>query len=322
MLCSGACEGSDVEIEADIEAISNVSTSSLAEVAAALGVQVAVLKRRSEDPMVTEESGLTSSAELIDMLERLIEAWDGPREQVEFYKRGEKPKLDRFVVITALASHVHRLADSALLLTHEGHNIQTIPLIRAAYETALTTQWLAQAGDGIEAVMNKWMRSRQVLGEEMSKMSLEHLQEIGADILAQDLVTARRTASEPQGRRFQRLCEDFRGGDELYVHYRGMSAYVHPSERVADEYASVGNDGSIAFQSAPKFNQKDSSGFRAWLFMLTWSVLLAARAYDFIDKSKTSRSMLRDFGRQLGVPSELHLTEKAGRRIRLGDRRG
>lgn len=52
-------------------------------------------------------------------------------------------------------------------------------------------------------------------------MKVQHLQEIGADILKQDLVTDQETTSGAQGSRFQGLCHDFREGDELYIHYRG-----------------------------------------------------------------------------------------------------
>lgn len=74
----------------------------------------------------------------------------------------------------------------------------------------------------------------------------------------------------------------------------------------------------MKFRAVPKINQKDFGEARAWLFMLTRSMMLATRAFDFVDRSKTSRSVLRQFGRQLGVPSELRLTDEAGRRIRLG----
>lgn len=97
-------------------------------------------------PQVRDD-GRANSKELVEIVESLVAAWDRPgRGQIELSQRGHKPNVGRLAVITTLASHVHRLADSVLLLTRAGHNIQAISLIRAAYETAITVQWVAQAG--------------------------------------------------------------------------------------------------------------------------------------------------------------------------------
>lgn len=62
--------------------------------------------------------------------------------------------LSRMATMYGLVSHVHRTAQAVLVLIDAGHLNAAVPLVRLAFETSLTTAWLAQSKDdhGVAAI--------------------------------------------------------------------------------------------------------------------------------------------------------------------------
>jgi len=220
-------------------------------------------------------------------------------------ERGWTPH--QVAAVFALTSHVHRVYVPAARLLDEGCVIEAIPLIRTAYECALTAHWIAQADDAVEAFLNRDVRSRAAAERTAQKAVSEALRN-GGPIAGADLDELETSAGGPAGS-FEQLCDDLTpGGADAYFHYRAMSMYQHPSILLVDQYLSLSEDGSdlAAFHMQPKSQE---SG--AWRGMLTACLIWSGRAVDFFDGEHKRRSALRRAAQDLGVVEVMHLSAKA-----------
>lgn len=255
--------------------------------------------------------------ELLALAGKLFDTWDAPRpDGLNLRLRDRRPHVGRFASVQGLAAHTHRCADSALLLMSRGMHLQAMPLVRLSFECAVTAQWVVHADDGAEALLKESLRQRTLTAKEYLDAGPEHIRQAGEAMLAQDHED-QRTSSTSQGRRFDLLCEDLVGGGELYAYYRTMSAFCHAGAQLIDEYLQPTEDRTniTGFLLEPRFNSNRGA---AWTFMVVWAMVLAGRAFDFIDADHTRRSQLQAAEHVLGgVPSVLQLTPKAGARIRM-----
>jgi hypothetical protein len=112
--------------------------------------------------MVTD--AIPSAESIREVIGGILEQWNG-------VTRGNfawRPDVRPIAVITVhgLVAHCHRLAEAVMLLDREGYRLEVNPLVRAAYESALTAAWLAHVPDAPEAFVNKeWAnRNRQLAG--------------------------------------------------------------------------------------------------------------------------------------------------------------
>ncbi|WP_312674380.1 DUF5677 domain-containing protein [Microbacterium sp.] len=63
-------------------------------------------------------------------------------------RRGQRftgPDIARISAVIGLARHVHDTARAIVLLLDAGHEAAATPLVRLAYESALTSAWLVQS---------------------------------------------------------------------------------------------------------------------------------------------------------------------------------
>jgi hypothetical protein len=216
-------------------------------------------------------------------------------------------KRHQLAAIFALTAHVHRLFPVASRLLDEGCVLEAIPLIRTAYECALTAHWLAQVDDGAEAFMNRDVRSRAA-AERTAQKAVSEVLRNGGPIAGADLDKLETSAMGP-AESFEQLCDDLTpGGADAYFHYRAMSMYQHPSVLLVDQYLSLSDDGTdfAAFHREPRAQE---SG--AWRGLLTSSLIWSGRALDFFDGAHTRRSVLRRVAKELGTPDVLRLSAKA-----------
>jgi hypothetical protein len=118
------------------------------------------------------------------------------------------------VVITmhGLVAHCHLLAEAVMLLDREGYRLEVNPLVRAAYESALTASWLAHVADAPEAFVNsEWGNRRHQLSGIAAAWGPQVPQtEIDAAIARQP-AEPYKTSSQSSAKYFERLCDDQRG---------------------------------------------------------------------------------------------------------------
>jgi hypothetical protein len=243
-------------------------------------------------------------------IDSLLQSWESSSFRTFLAKSKTKASEPKLAVVHGLAAHTHVVAGPARDLLSAGHAWSAMPLVRLAYECALTAQWVAQTPDGAQALMNSDIRKRAALVETMGKAAAETFQD-GASSVAHAADEALPSSSNASARSFEQLCRDLRpGGDEAYVYYRVMSQMSHASVMVCDNYLALDPDDRLTFRLAPK-----PIANLAWLFTVAASLVWAGRAIDYFDKENRRRSDLRRAAKTLQIPSELHLSDEAWLRL-------
>ncbi len=250
--------------------------------------------------------------DLRPLLDSLLQNWRAAPPEVTT----PSEKTEHLPIVFALTAHTHRLTAAALVLWDQDLRLEAIPLVRAAYEAALTSMWIAQVGDALPAFLNRELRQRRALAGTLGRtswtLSPEELRKIG-----RAGYEARDTTSNAVAGSFQQLCDDLKpGGNEAYGLYRFMSALVHPTVSVADQYLEprVGQAGwpPFALSVFPVKQEGD-----VWLYFLAISAMWSGRATDFYDRDRRRRSELRSAARTLGAPPVLTLSDKAWKRLHV-----
>jgi hypothetical protein len=210
-------------------------------------------------------------------------------------------------LVSGLAHHSLRLGAVVLDLYENGRRLEAMPTIRALYETALTVAWLSQSREAISAFANEDVRQRKALSKSLAESSSEVFQSSAEKIAHLDQEEDD-TIARPQATSLEQLCTALSpGGKDAYSIYRAMSASVHPSITVADNYVDVTDiDGAVTLLKHPE--QPDHL---SWLHLTVSSMVWSMRALDHMDRRHTHRSYLRSLARTLGVAETLDLTEKA-----------
>lgn len=225
---------------------------------------------------------------------------------VEFRVRGaaRPTTAPQLAVVHGLCAHVHALADTALDLLDEGKVLQSLPIVRAAYEAALKAQWTAQTGDGAAAVMNEDMRQRRSHIRTLEKSVSTVFRETAPKIEA---MLGEKRESASSARSFEDICQDLEGvGHDGYAIYRALSHLSHATVLVVDQYLGPADDAAMSLRREPV--QPDAP---TWTFMTVASLVWAARALDFLDGAHARRNKLRAAALALGISSEFQLSERA-----------
>ena len=214
----------------------------------------------------------------------------------------------QFCAVHGLTAHVHRLYVAAGRLLDEGWVIEALPMIRTAYECALTAQWLAQADDA-STPLNEGVAPRRRTEQAAQRTVLDSVR--GHGFTGVDVHDVERSPADPD-RDFAQLCRDLiPGGSSAYVGHQIMSMYAEPSVALVDEYLATDESGELTgLMLAPG---ERSSG--AWRGVLVATLVWAGRALDYFDLSHRRRSQLRAAARDLGIESALQLTPDALRRL-------
>ncbi len=252
---------------------------------------------------------VTDADGLGEILRGLLDSWGAARGQVALAQKGRRANASRFISIHSLAAHVHRLCSAGLILIEDQRNLEAMPVVRAAYESAITAVWLAQNEDGANALFNEFTRQQRAISMSLAK-SRNPTFASGLDLPYTD-TDELDTDSNAQARWFEKLCTDFNDGADLYIYYRQMSGYSHAGLRVIEEYIRPTEDRTDV-QSLLKVSQFGPMDM--WLFFLTASAIWAGSAFDYIDKDRARRSELRQAARDIGVVRDLKLTSDAERR--------
>lgn len=71
--------------------------------------------------------------------------------------------------VYALAAHTHKLGFAVLEMRKARFTIDLVPLVRAAYEAALTASWIAQVPDALPAYLNRNHNQQKALRDTIKK---------------------------------------------------------------------------------------------------------------------------------------------------------
>lgn len=242
--------------------------------------------------------------------EDLIEQWQSTHDETFRMRRpGRRTTEMQFAVVFGLASHVHNVVAELLPAARRGLTVVELPLVRMAYESAISAQWVAQVDDGVNAFYNEEIRQRRNLRTTLAKSV--------SDVFREGAATLRHTdspalESDSTARQFEQRCLDLTpGGPDAYALYRILSMASHATIDVCDEYLEEDAQGSL--QLVPDARRRRDAA--AWTSIICSSLVWAGRAVDYFDATNRRRSELRRVARELGIPSELQLSEHYRTRI-------
>ena len=234
----------------------------------------------------------------------LLTSWD-ERDPTTTIKLGNGRRVPRFVVTHGLAAHTHEVTAAALDLLDQDRDLAAMPLVRAAFESALTAHWVALTADGWAAFMNEEIRQRAAHVSTLAAAASQAFRDAASTLSYGDLARLDTTAS---ARNFHSICWDLApGGEDAYAVYRLLSHMSHASVMVVEQYVDeIDSSPGVALRVEPK-----RSDPAIWIWFLATSLVWAGRAVDYFDTKHQRRSELRAAARALGTPSELKLSERA-----------
>ncbi|WP_143267844.1 DUF5677 domain-containing protein [Amycolatopsis alba] len=219
--------------------------------------------------------------------------------------------MRKFLSVFGLVAHTYRIGEQALVMYESSLVIETFPLLRATYESALTAHWVAQSSDGAEALLNKDVQGRKAAATTLAKARSAILRSGSQQFPGADAEFLK-TSSGNQARNFEKLCEDLElAGADAYAYYRLMSWYTHPTARLIDLYIEPSDDLTEVESLRQVPEQMDAN---MWVHFLAYSLIWAGRAIDFIDEEHLHRSRIRELARLLHIPDALNLSPEAIRR--------
>lgn len=232
------------------------------------------------------------SEEYLELVKRLLIEFDELPE-VELRRKDANVGF----IMYGLAMAAMRSAAAALTLHKQGFDPEVTPLVRLVYEAGVKAQWVFQnRSEGFDALLDAGGRSTVRLLNQMDKAGFSVPEDLRKDI---EGVKPRSVASK-RLENFERVCTDLRGGDGLYLVYRGLSSQSHAGAQISYRY--VTSDGKGGLTSAlPRTN----FGVEAWT--LAVGLVYSGRALDEWCKNKPRKKALREAARQLGIPAMLLL---------------
>ena len=241
--------------------------------------------------------------------EELLRSWDttylGAKE-ISLGRKDQKPDAVRFLLVLAFAAHAHHLTGTACSILADDDYASAVPLLRVAYESALTAVWAAESEDAARAIQNEYVDSAGKLRSTLQKTGwfddlLNHVPEPGTAVD----VTPRASG---EARSFSNLCQALEPHpDWLYTAFRLLSAYAHPSGSVVQMFVSGTADEGVRFAPA----QVPRDDHRQWWHAAAIGLLHAGQALDRLDPGSPRRELLASVGELLGWGEPLRLTERA-----------
>jgi hypothetical protein len=247
--------------------------------------------------------------ELVEIAEGLLDGWDRVPDRMKG-QLGKHPEST--LVVFGLAAHVHRLGRAVLVLRREGMALEAMPLVRSAFEMALTCAWANEVPDALPALGNEDQRRWEALVRTLSSPAWpvdDAMRALWTDVSREPETTN----SSGSARSFERLCGDLtQAGDVAYGLYRIMSADVHPTFGLVSRYLRPPGPAHVNLSGEPA---QDTEPER-WLLLVCASMVWAGRAFDFHDRDRPRRNELRRAAKALRVPEALTLSSAA--RLRAG----
>ncbi|MCF8572329.1 DUF5677 domain-containing protein [Gordonia sp. HY002] len=248
---------------------------------------------------------------LCEIADDLIERWHSYLDREPVSKSID---LVRVGCLYGLAMNNTKLLDFIAQSHREGVSpLILMPLVRTAYETGITAQWIAQVQDAPNAWINESRRQsaglvRSLRGSNNDTFRSAADQVERARVAYADLpgpASARTVATS-----FRQICDEIGvGADGSYQYYKLLCAFTHPSVDVADEYVAQDQTNpttSLVALREPKFDATD-----AWLFLAVAATVWAQMSFQYRAKDNILRNFLRSVSRELGIVLDLKPTEKS-----------
>lgn len=260
---------------------------------------------------IDEEVEAAPSEEQLRVLcSDLLRDWAGAyvkNGSVELGREDQEADSVRFTVVLAFVAHTHHVTAAAAQLMHAGDYPSAIPLLRVGYETALTAAWAANSEEAARALHGRYVgNARKLLTDAQATGWFDELLE---NVTFDDAIEVAPSA-KGEAEQFANMCHALEpNGTFLYVMYRLLSGYSHPSGAILSMYAPGDVGESVSLSPEPEFDQ------RSWWHAAAMNLLHPGQALDHLDRAATRRESLASASAVIGWPSPLRLTDAAVRRI-------
>jgi hypothetical protein len=263
-----------------------------------------------EDPSeVVPPAIAPSEGDLRGACEDLLRSWDATYlgvEEISLGRADQEADPIRFLLVLAFASHAHHLTGTACSMLDGGDYPSAVPLLRVAYESALTAAWAAESEDAALALHNQYLDGTGKLRANVQKTGwfddlLERVHEPG------DATDVAPRASGEAGN-FSNLCQALEPHpDWLYTTFRLLSAYAHPSGSVVRMFVPGTADQGAAFSPA----KAAEDAHRQWWHAAATVLLHAGQAFDRLDPRAPRQGLLARTGELIGWEEPLRLSAAA-----------
>lgn len=149
-----------------------------------------------------------SEGDLRGACEDLLRSWDATYlgvEEVSLGRADQEADPIRFLLVLAFAAHAHHLTGTACSMLDGGDYPSAVPLLRVAYESALTAAWAAESEDAALALHSQYLDGAGKLRADVRKTGwfdelLESVHEPETPPPSRRAPEARRRFDPPHGR--------------------------------------------------------------------------------------------------------------------------
>lgn len=234
------------------------------------------------------------SDEVQQLIRGLLDSWDAYRKSEVRAKHGTN--IANFHVAYVFAAHTYRLGHATELLMDRGFGSECLPLVRAMYELAVTSQWVMQVDQAaVSSVTQSLYEKRKTIaaipGLKMSHVTPDSVQAALNEIDEEKL-------TPPIAAHFKEICLDLEPeGIDANANYRLMSAYCHPSEFLLGLYLNFPDEPGLPEVA----DEPDLPPLRAWANFALASLMWAGQAVEYADHQHERRSQLQAAETLLGT---------------------
>lgn len=200
-------------------------------------------------------------------------------------------------VTFALVANAYRAGRAAKMLWESDLWAESMPNVRACFESAVSAAWTQQTGKaGVDATL--YERSRQAV----NLMATAESAGIGVpQDLREQIHDAARRAQAPakaaQARTFPAMCKDLQEGDGLYLMYRHSSDAAHAPSALVRHLVAGPRDELVAVKqpAAPEGTQSVAA------LTVAYALVWAGRAFVEVGLHKPGKQPLRKAAMRLGI---------------------
>lgn len=233
----------------------------------------------------------------------LLAAWDS----LERHET-RTAKVPTASIVFALTAQAHSMAKAAVYLWDGGYLVESMPVVRTCFESAIYAVWVQQHGQaGVEAYLHERARVSEALVEQCDKAGVpvpDEIREAVSTAPQRDLrpkPERREKQLKAQARKIDQACGSLRGGTGIYLLYRQLSDETHASIGLIRHFVRSPGDEIRAIK-------QPDSGVGAQLLaasLAAVSLVWAGRALSELGMHKPNKPILRAAARKLGVPPVL-----------------
>ena len=195
-------------------------------------------------------------------------------------------------LLQGLTFYVHDTASAALLLIDNGHLPSAAVLTRVAVEHATMAQWIVLQPGGVDKYLAELEAQAKSFAAKAKGVGIQM-----PDDLAEDYKRYENAKPVQDIRQTETMFNAVDPTGWMYMQWKTLCGYVHPSSSTATMYLREGPEGDVE-----RWRRPEGLPDRMLLFSLVLSVSLATAPYLDLVKGKPYKKRLEKIAESAGVP--------------------